>query len=464
MSLPTANAKCIQTAALGLGLLTNVFGGLVYIYPIYTSALQNALFLTDGQVTVIGTVAHFGLAIISYFYSLLYRGEFCGKLTPFKVDLVTNILTICLQVLSSVGLALLIDTYCIMENGVNLTESQKVECSAEHPVFGLVLVLYLLFRIGVGMGFAHAVWVSGANFHYNLKTKSAVVSSVSFAIGVGSMALVIGYHFLQQAQNPNVAIKYLFWFQASVFFLIGVARCFFMYRIDTTSLEEKSTKSSDRTEADDDASVRTTLTAAPESMLHLRSRISHTNFIVASQSDRHIGNTTKATTLVSTDYGAFEPRKSVSVPTGLAMSPDDKAARFDDLWRANGDQTDNYTDSNSTDYRTLPDENDSIEESGSQIVRKPNAMKRYCCSWLPQLTFWAVFFGIGLGGAYQSMLGFLSPLYANDGFEGTKFTFESLVVFLSFQVLARLICVIVYRFYRIQTLLLVVWELMEFLS
>ena len=41
------DAPCIQRAAQGLGLVSNVFGGLVYMYPIYTAALQRTLFLGE---------------------------------------------------------------------------------------------------------------------------------------------------------------------------------------------------------------------------------------------------------------------------------------------------------------------------------------------------------------------------------------------------------------------------------
>ena len=71
----TLSPKCVQWSGLLMGLLTNLFGGLIYIYPIYTTALQDVTFITNGQITVIGTVAHFGLAIVSYPASILYRNQ-----------------------------------------------------------------------------------------------------------------------------------------------------------------------------------------------------------------------------------------------------------------------------------------------------------------------------------------------------------------------------------------------------
>jgi MFS family permease len=416
--------RCIQRSALLLGMVTNIFGGFVYIYPIYTTALQNVTGMTDGQVTLTGTIAHFGLAVISYPASLVYRSGCGNKLSARKMDVVTNIVTMAFQILSSVALAFLVDLYCRQDD---LTE--QYSCQADHPIGGAVSFLYLVLGVGVGLAFAHAVWVNGANYHYDDRLKSASVSAISFAIGIGSMILEIAYHYVQTALGLVFTIRSLFWFQAVVFLVVGIFRIFFMYRIDTSEFEEKSkgNKAEPKKTLQDWA-----ISSAPQSLLSIRKGMrkkqpsikKNRSNLSMRQRDTGYNSTTDA--LLKNDHQVLNSSKLRN--SAYSSDDDDELA-------------------------------DSFEGNSSE-----GQCRMLCCATLPHLTFWAVFFGIGLGGTFQSMLGFFSPLYAQNQNEGEQKTFQSLCVFLAGQVLARALCVVVYRYYRVQTIVLILWEVMELVA
>ena len=450
------SARALQRSGLALGLLTNVFGGLVYIYAIYTTALQDALFLTNSQITVIGTVAHFGLAIISYPSSLIYRNRCFGRCSERRADLITNIITTVLQVVASVALALLVVSYCAESTDPQLRRT----CADDHPVFGVVLLLYLLFGVGVGVGFAHAVWVNGANFHYNLKQKSAVVSAVSFAIGVGSMLLVVVYHFLEDAIGVDQIFRLLFWFQAVVYFLIGVGRCTVMYRIDTTDIENAAAAAATADSAD--SSLASAAAAADADAARGNS----------SPGDAQRGwregmtaHTIKATTTATATTTTLPSSNGFDHPL---LSPSQRNIGAGGKYARGGGGGGESEMSSMDSSMDRVDDADGVTGSdssgGGVATKRRSPCLLWCRSSLTHLTFWAVFFGIGLGGTYQSMFGFLSAQYATSDSDASSKTFTVLVVFLGFQVLARLICVVVYRYCRIQSILLVVWELCELVA
>jgi MFS family permease len=469
----TCSPGCVQKGALALGFATNVFGGFVYVYPIYTTALQNVLGLTDGQVTVIGTVAHFGLAVISYPASMVYRSECGGRLSPRCMDVLTNAVTMVVQIGSSLALAFLIEYYCPLDEN---DPSSKTTCEAASPIFEVVLFFYLMLGIGVGLAFGHGVWVNGANFHYNLKQKAASVSAISFAIGVGSMLLVVAYNFAQLALGTDT-IRVLFWFQAVVYLLIGLGRIFVMYRIDTTELERAevlkvldadNSGEGSRKLLGGEPSLKPTLqdwaaTSAPESMLSIR------NALRGNGSNNNL---------------VLQPSITSAVGSPLLTAGRHRDSTGTQLSFSNAVGTGRQRDSTGT-FKVVhshgfgvskpmssPDDDREGAEAGDEVDADDNnsnnasmlAYRMLCCTPLPQFTFWCVFFGIGLGGAFQSMLGFLSPLYATDAADASNKTFASLVVFLAAQVVARFICVMVYRFYRVQSLLVIVWEVMEFVA
>mmetsp|Transcript_25604 Transcript_25604/g.81480 ORF Transcript_25604/g.81480 Transcript_25604/m.81480 type:complete len:506 (-) Transcript_25604:106-1623(-) len=194
----TDRSKCFWAC-----MATCASNGALYMSPMFTEKLIGDVGFTSANVVIFGVLLALGHGSLTYPFSRFYNHL---RTSPATTDRLATVIT---------------SAFIISSTGVLAIVLRQPQPSA-----ALVATLFLVWGIGLGWSFFHAMCLTNFLFADDNAKRRRAVASMSFAMGGGSLLFPIGFHFITSSLSlaDNFAILTL------LYAAIGAGRWRFMYR------------------------------------------------------------------------------------------------------------------------------------------------------------------------------------------------------------------------------------------
>ena len=233
---PTTTTNAYVVA---LSCITNIFNGLVYMYPNLSNVLENTLGLSVPQIVVIGTSSYLGIGAMQYPLGLFYRSKWLSNRTKIHGlsygDRIVTLISLVLLFVATLGITLFAKYLPFGSN-----DEDQIN-------FIFFVAFFILFGAGTGASYGHTVWLNNHNYLQS-PWRRTVLTLMSFSFAFGAMISSIIYPYTWD----HLSLSNIFLFHFVCYMVLGIPGLFFLIRFEvkpeqttedskTLSLENKNT-------------------------------------------------------------------------------------------------------------------------------------------------------------------------------------------------------------------------------